>query len=156
MDAVLRERVKGLISQKKFEKETPKKSRVVKGVSVLLGVLIGFVNGLFGAGGGMLVVPVLTFLLGLNTKRAHATAILIILPLCAVSGVVYLTRGMGGEDMFLPTVDGVVYKWLTKDASDPFNPEKNTYQLVSVPGAKTNVTIHVEICCICIIYIDIL
>lgn len=38
-------------------------------------------------------------------------------------------------------VDGVVYKWLTKDASDPFNPEKNTYQLVSVPGAKTNVTI---------------
>lgn len=37
--------------------------------------------------------------------------------------------------------DGVVYKWLTKDASDPFNTEKNTYQLVSVPGAKTNVTI---------------
>ena len=32
MDAVLRERVKGLISQKKFEKETPKKSRVVKGI----------------------------------------------------------------------------------------------------------------------------
>ncbi len=38
-------------------------------------------------------------------------------------------------------VDGVVYKWLTKDASDPFNPEKNKFQLVSVPGAKTNVTI---------------
>ncbi|MBR2415635.1 MAG: leucine-rich repeat domain-containing protein [Bacteroidaceae bacterium] len=38
-------------------------------------------------------------------------------------------------------VDGVVYKWLTKDASDPFNPEKNRFQLVSVPGAKTNVTI---------------
>lgn len=37
--------------------------------------------------------------------------------------------------------DGVVYKWLTKDASDPFNPEKNKFQLVSVPGAKTNVTI---------------
>ena len=104
MDAVLHERVKGLISQKKFEKETPKKSKVVKGVSVLLGVLIGFVNGLFGAGGGMLVVPVL----GLNTKRAHATAILIILPLCAVSGVVYLTRGIGGGGMFLPTVGGVV------------------------------------------------
>lgn len=38
-------------------------------------------------------------------------------------------------------VDGVVYKWLTKDASDPFNPEKNKFQLVSVPGAKINVTI---------------
>ena len=37
--------------------------------------------------------------------------------------------------------DGVVYKWLTKDENDPFNPEKNRFQLISVPGAKTNVTI---------------
>lgn len=37
--------------------------------------------------------------------------------------------------------DGVVYKWLTKDENDPFNPEKNSFQLISVPGAKTNVTI---------------
>ncbi len=37
--------------------------------------------------------------------------------------------------------DGVVYEWITKDNSDPFNPEKNEFKLVSVPGAKTNVTI---------------
>ncbi|MBQ4063676.1 MAG: leucine-rich repeat domain-containing protein [Bacteroidaceae bacterium] len=37
--------------------------------------------------------------------------------------------------------DGVVYEWLKKDESDPFNPEKNEFQLVAVPGAKINVTI---------------
>ncbi|MBO5262965.1 MAG: leucine-rich repeat domain-containing protein [Bacteroidaceae bacterium] len=37
--------------------------------------------------------------------------------------------------------DGVVYKWLVKDPDDPFNPEKNQFELVACPGAKTNVTI---------------
>ncbi len=37
--------------------------------------------------------------------------------------------------------DGVVYEWLVKDENDPFNPQKNEFQLVAVPGAKATVTI---------------
>lgn len=57
--------------------------------AVLGGLAIGFANGFFGAGGGMLAVPVLTFIMGLEEKKAHATALLIILPLSVISGIIY-------------------------------------------------------------------
>ena len=41
----------------------------------------------------MIVVPLLTFLLGLEEKKAHATAIFIILPLCIISSVIYIQNG---------------------------------------------------------------
>ncbi|MBE7005509.1 MAG: sulfite exporter TauE/SafE family protein [Ruminococcaceae bacterium] len=56
------------------------------------GAIAGAVNGLFGGGGGM---PLL-FLLrrsGLEDKTAFATCVAVILPLCAVSALVYLLRG---------------------------------------------------------------
>lgn len=43
-------------------------------------IFIGIVNGLFGAGGGMLAVPCLNYICGLDEKSAHATAIAVILP----------------------------------------------------------------------------
>lgn len=57
------------------------------------GVFVGFINGFFGGGGGMLCVPILEKLLKEETKRAHATAILIILPISIVSAVMYLING---------------------------------------------------------------
>ncbi len=56
---------------------------------VSTGLLAGFFNGLFGGGGGMIVVPMLTMLLKKNVKKAHATAILIILPISLISGLIY-------------------------------------------------------------------
>ena len=60
---------------------------------MLIGAVSGFINGLFGAGGGMIVVPMLIKFLKFKTKDAHATAILIILPLSIVSGLLYLSFG---------------------------------------------------------------
>jgi uncharacterized membrane protein YfcA len=56
------------------------------------GALAGAANGFFGAGGGMFLVPLFTRWVKLETKTAHATSLLVVLPLCAVSAVVYLTR----------------------------------------------------------------
>ena len=42
---------------------------------LLTGALAGFVNGFFGAGGGMLVVPLLIVLVGLADKQAFSSAI---------------------------------------------------------------------------------
>jgi uncharacterized membrane protein YfcA len=93
---------------RKFDEDSAKRKKLTKILGLIFGVVMGFVNGLFGAGGGMLAVPVLTFVYGLNTKRAHATAILVVLPLCLASAVVYLVRGGGDSGTFVPTTIGVV------------------------------------------------
>ncbi len=56
---------------------------------ILAGLGIGFVNGFWGGGGGMICVPVLTSLIKLPEKVGHATTLLIMLPLSIASLVVY-------------------------------------------------------------------
>ena len=56
------------------------------------GVIIGVVNGLLCAGGGMLAVPLLKKS-GLEQKEAHATSIAVILPLSVISAATYLLNG---------------------------------------------------------------
>lgn len=70
-------------------------------------VFIGVVNGLFGAGGGMLAVPCLTYIGGLDEKSAHATAIAAILPLCLVSAIVYALKESCRNEVILPVIIGV-------------------------------------------------
>lgn len=54
----------------------------------LCGLAAGFLNGLLGAGGGMAVVPMLEKS-GLEPRRAHATSIAVIVPVCVVSACFY-------------------------------------------------------------------
>lgn len=75
---------------------------------ILIGFFVGFVNGFLGAGGGMLVVPCIIAILKMDTKMAHATAILIILPICVVSGVIYIIKGGFDFNVFLPCLIGTV------------------------------------------------
>ncbi len=74
---------------KKVE-ELPKKNKIIKAfLLVFFGSAVGAVNGFFGAGGGMLAVPLLIFAGGLAGKKAHATAIAVMLPLCLASVISY-------------------------------------------------------------------
>lgn len=57
-----------------------------------IGAAAGVANGLFGSGGGTIVVPAMIFLLDEDEHRAHATALLIILPLTIVSAYFYLSN----------------------------------------------------------------
>ena len=57
------------------------------------GGLAGVANGFFGGGGGMVLVPLLTGRCGLDQRRAFATSVAIILPLCVLSSVIYFLRG---------------------------------------------------------------
>ena len=59
----------------------------------LAGALAGLINGFFGGGGGMLLVPMLGRTCGLEQKRAFATSVAVILPLCVLSVGIYLLRG---------------------------------------------------------------
>ena len=84
-----------------------------RGKSILAGGAAGAVNGLFGGGGGAVLVPLLSRWCGLEQKRAFATAVAVIFPLCLLSVVIYLFRG--GLDIWiaLPYVlGGTVGGWL--------------------------------------------
>ena len=70
----------------------------------LLAVFAGIINGLLGAGGGMLIVPILKKY-GLSQHATHATSICIILPICLVSAIMYLIKGqvtLGDALPYLP------------------------------------------------------
>ncbi len=69
------------------------------------GTLIGLVNGMLGAGGGMIAVPLLSKS-GLDAKSAHANAVAVILPITAVSAALYLFKGyvnIGSAWVYMPT-----------------------------------------------------
>ena len=57
--------------------------------TVIIGLSTGLINGLFGSGGGTLLVPSLVFIMGLEDHKAHATAIAVILPLSIISSFIY-------------------------------------------------------------------
>ena len=59
---------------------------------IILGILIGLINGFLGAGGGMIAVPALKHF-GLSQKEAHENAVAVILPLTLLSALLYLYRG---------------------------------------------------------------
>ena len=42
-----------------------------KVVFVLAGILTGFINGVFGGGGGMIIVPILSMIIGYGEKQAQ-------------------------------------------------------------------------------------
>ena len=65
----------------------------------LSGVAAGLTNGIFGGGGGMLLVPLLTRWCGLDQRQAFATSFAVIRPLCALSSAIYWLRG--GLDFML-------------------------------------------------------
>ena len=63
------------------------------GKNVLIGVIVGLCNGLFGSGGGTVAVHVMEKFLNMDEHKSHATAIAIILPLTVVSTVIYIYKG---------------------------------------------------------------
>lgn len=68
---------------------------------ILIGLITGTINGLFGSGGGTIVVPSLIFLVGLEDHKSHATAISIILPLSIISTIIYISHGVIRFDIAL-------------------------------------------------------
>ena len=85
-----------------------KKEFVKNGKTAFGGGAIGLANGLFGGGGGMVAVPILKGL-GLQEKNAHATAILVILPVSLLSLILYALKGLYDFSVLIPTALGVTF-----------------------------------------------
>ena len=59
----------------------------------LLGALTGMLSGLFGIGGGVILVPMLVMLLGFQQRLAAGTSVAAILPAAIVGGITYAIQG---------------------------------------------------------------
>lgn len=80
---------------------------------VLAGGAAGLANGFFGGGGGSVLVPILTRSCGMEQRRAFATAVAVILPLCVLSVSIYFARGGLSVGAALPYVlGGAAGGWL--------------------------------------------
>ena len=73
--------------------------------SILCGAATGAANGLFGGGGGMIAVPLLRAQ-GLSEKKAHATAIAVILPVSLLSFILYALKHFFDFSVALPVALG--------------------------------------------------
>lgn len=60
---------------------------------IAFGSIVGFINGFFGGGGGMIAVPAMTIIMKTKPKIAHATALAVILPVSIISAITYLLSG---------------------------------------------------------------
>lgn len=58
-----------------------------------MGIAAGFLSGVFGVGGGILVVPALVMVVKMNQRLAHGTSLAAVLPISVASLVGYSTAG---------------------------------------------------------------
>ena len=68
------------------------KMKLKKILSIILGLACGLINGFLGSGGGIIAVQSMEKL-GKDSKKSHATALLVILPLSIISAFVYYRNG---------------------------------------------------------------
>lgn len=57
-----------------------------------VGTLSGLINGFFGAGGGLLLVPMITTVQKDDSKTAHATTLVCVMFMCLASSVTYFVK----------------------------------------------------------------
>ncbi len=60
---------------------------------VVVGLGAGALSGLFGVGGGLLMVPALIYMLNLDQRMAHGTSLAAVLPIAAAGATGYLLAG---------------------------------------------------------------
>ena len=63
------------------------------GKEVLIGLACGLVNGMFGSGGGTVVVPMMEKMLHFSPMKSHPTTILIVLIISLSSSIFYILKG---------------------------------------------------------------
>lgn len=92
----------------------------------IAGFATGAINGLFGAGGGMVLVPLLTLLTDIEDENIFCSSVSIILPICLVSVLFgisaygfplrqafpYLLGGIAGGIIAALTGRSIPVRWL--------------------------------------------
>ena len=55
----------------------------------IAGIIAGIVSGMFASGGGLILVPIFTYIFKLNEKEARANSLFCILPMVIFTAIIY-------------------------------------------------------------------
>ena len=87
-----------------------KKQKIKK---IIIGLLAGFISGLFSTGGGLILVPAFTYLLELDTVEARATSIMCILPMVLTTSFFYAkNKYIDWRLGFLCAIGGIIGSYI--------------------------------------------
>ena len=80
---------------------------------IIIGLLAGFISGLFSTGGGLILVPAFTYLLKLETVEARATSIMCILPMVLTTSFFYAkNKYIDWRLGFLCAIGGIIGSYI--------------------------------------------
>ncbi len=86
-----------------------KKIKFLDGLKLVgVGIVAGFINGFFGAGGGLLLVPMIKYSLKEDSKVSHATTLACVLFMCIASSILYIAKKQVDYRIFLYCAIGSV------------------------------------------------
>lgn len=74
----------------------------------VIGLFTGFINGIFGSGGGTLLVPILNNILKVEEHKSHATALAVIIFLSTTSSIIYISKGTFDVNLTLQAAIGSI------------------------------------------------
>jgi uncharacterized membrane protein YfcA len=94
--SMIKKRKPNMVSQAKWDEFA--RSPMGLPFVILLGICVGFITGLVGAGGGFIIVPVLIFFLRLNFKKAIGTSLCIV----AINSLIGFTGNLGNQEIRWP------------------------------------------------------
>ncbi len=78
----------------------------MKKKGLLWGTVVGFLNGFFASGGGIVAVLILKSFFKVDETKSHATSLAIILPLTIAGLVVYTVGGYSDMSVIIKTAVG--------------------------------------------------
>ena len=123
--------IKPVMTTKSSMDASPKKTRIIK--SVIGGMGIGLICGFIGAGGGMMMLLILTSLLGYELKTAVGTSVFV-MTFTALTGAVS-HFSIGGMPDLLVLILCVVFTFIWARISSMIANRANTKTLNRVTGA---------------------
>ena len=94
----------------KVHNNNMKKSKIS---NIIIGLIAGFISGLFSTGGGLILVPAFTYLLKLDTVEARATSIMCILPMVLTTSFFYArNKYIDWKLGFLCAIGGIIGSYI--------------------------------------------
>lgn len=99
---------------------------------LIAGAAAGAVNGLFGAGGGMIFVPLLSLLTEIREEDVFPTSVATILPICAVSLVLRIENIPEGFLMGIPYLLGSIPGGIVAAFTGRYIPVKWLHRLLGI------------------------